>query len=376
MIQRALRNVLGPALFLAVCSLPMRAIAQTELPSTEQFQSLLTTCAAGARIEIDGELRGSFASVYEGAQTEASGFRLITLTDFLTVLPEQDRLAGLRLYNECVLKILRGDLSEEDTIPEVVELPAQILTNGEPLTIRAVTLIANDTEIRAFPAGSRAANGNAGSNGDNGSNGANGSGGAGGNGDPGGAGNAGGNGQNAGLITIEAGMLIGNIEIFNNGVAGGNGGPGGVGGSGGAGGQGTSSASGLFDCRRGPGNGGAGGNAGVGGDGGRGGNGGDGGTVSVRFDTVADGSSLTITSQGGAAGRPGNPGQPGAPGRGGPRGNSGGNCGGGGRVSGSDGVPAGAGRSLGAGQEGADGQIEVIVDGETSLVTGNYADQF
>ena len=142
--------------------------AQSDLPSTEIFQSLLTTCAAGARIEIDGEIRGSFASVYDGARTSGNDFKLITISDFLSALPEEDRLDGYRLYSECVLKILRGDLSSGEEIPEVVELPSQILTSGEALVIKAVTLIASNTEIRAFPPGNRAASGVPGANGANG----------------------------------------------------------------------------------------------------------------------------------------------------------------------------------------------------------------
>lgn len=358
--------------------LPSYGTAQSsnELPTTAQFQALLTTCAAGSRTEIDGVLTGSFTSVYEGATTEATGFRFLTVTDFLNSLPSEHKLEGLKLYYDCVESLLRGEPTNEENIPEIVELPSELVTFGQPLVIKAVTLVARNTEIRAFPSGTLATAGSTGTNSANGANGANGSGGAGADGRPGNAGGQGSDGQSAGQITIEAETLVGDLRIFNNGVGGGNGGPGGAGGSGGAGGQGSSSVSGLFDCSSGPGNGGPGGSAGAGGDGGRGGNGGSGGTVTVRLETATEGSTIAITSIGGVLGQPGNPGQAGTPGRGGPRGNTGGNCGGGGRVAGPNGAPANSGRNLGPGQTGIDGQIEVIVGTQTFIGTREFSQAF
>lgn len=347
-----------------------------DLPTTEQFVSLLTTCAAGSGIQISGELQGSFQSIYQGIVTNADDFRLITSADFLDSLPPEDQLEGYRLYQECVLSILTRNTSEKDEIPNVIELPTELVTFGEPLEIRAKTVIASESVIRAFPTGTRAAPGNDGANGPNGANGANGSGGAGGDGHAGGAATSGQDGDAAGPVTIIAENFVGSLTIFNNGMAGGPGGAGGAGGNGGYGGQGSSSVSGLFDCSSGPGNGGPGGSAGGGGDAGRGGDGGSGGVVTIRFDKVATGSTLTITSLGGVEGQSGAPGRAGQPGIGGPRGNTGGNCGGGGRTKGADGVPAPNGRALGGGQPGIDGQIEVVIGTETFVGTKEFTRGF
>jgi len=86
-------------------------------PTMEQFQAMLTTCAVGAGIEIDGQMRGSIAEVYSGAKstTEARKFKFLTAGEFLKLLPAEDRLEGYKLYNECIVKILGGEkLPEND----------------------------------------------------------------------------------------------------------------------------------------------------------------------------------------------------------------------------------------------------------------------
>ncbi|MEM9623709.1 MAG: hypothetical protein AAF993_18835, partial [Pseudomonadota bacterium] len=341
--------------------------ANPNLPTTEQFQNLVVTCAVGAGIEVSGELRGSIGSIYDDSNSTTEGnFKWVTMPEMLRLLPESDRLAGLQLYNECIVNFMSGeDSPPTDETPEVFELPASLVTYGEPLHIKAKTLLASGSgsEIRAFPAGVRGQNGSAGTAGSNGGNGSNGSGGSAGHGTDGGAGSHGANGNSAVLIKIEANQLIGKLVIINNGSAGGSGGAGGNGGHGGKGGKGRNSVNGLFDCSSGPGNGGNGGNAGNGGDGGRGGSGGDGGSVVISIDRVEQGSALLVSSKGGLGGGAGAIGRAGSLGAGGERGNTGGKCGSGGRGPGADGAKGNDGRSLGDGPQGSDGQIEILVGG-------------
>lgn len=346
------------------------------LPTTEQFREMLNTCAAGAGLEIDGQIRGSLTEVYSGAKKtiEARGFKVLSAGEFLKALPPEDRLEGFKLYQSCIEKIIGGeDFSQGDEIPEVYVIPDELITYGKPLHVKAKTIIANGSEIRAYPVGYKAPAGASGRAGGNGSNGANGSGGAAGHGGNGIDGSHGSNGKDAGEIRIEGKQLIGKLRIINNGGNGGIGGAGGNGGNGGAGGGGRSGVSGAFDCKSGPGNGGGGGNAGSGGDGGRGGIGGAGGPVIIDIGKAEPGASLMITSSGGAQGIGAAVGREGAAGRAGPRGGAPGLCSGGGRGPGANGVAGQPGRSLGDGRKGADGQIEISIGGEITVVSGKYA---
>jgi hypothetical protein len=351
---------------------------QGQYPTLEDFNNILTLCAAGSSISLTGEIKGNFESVYKDKVVDAKGAKLVTAADFLNSLPEKDRLAGLQLFHTCVLNILTGKLSVAAPIPTQlndVDLPTRLETFGKPLDIKAKALT-GDSEIRSFPAGLRGGAGDPGANGGNGSNGAAGSGGKGGDGMPGQAGGNGKDGQPAGGIRIEADSFTGTLRIVNSGQAGGIGGPGGSGGTGGAGGRGSDSVNGLFDCSSGPGNGGQGGNAGPGGDGGRGGNAGAGGAVVLKFKTASPGSTISIASNGGPGGQGGEPGPKGAIGRGGPMGSTGGHCGSGGRGPGANGVEASGGRKLGDGQNGPNAEIEVTVGDQTSTATGQFTKKF
>lgn len=354
------------------------ASAQSKPPSTlEEFNNILTVCAAGANISLTGEIKGNFESVYKDKVVDAKGATFITSADFLKSIPEKDRLEGFRLYQACVAGILAGSITTSSPKPQTnnMDLPSTLETFGKAYDLKAKALTAN-TEIRAFPAGSRAGNGSPGANGNNGSNGAEGQGGRGTEGGPATAGGDGKDGQAAGEVRIEADSFTGNLRIVNSGQPGGLGGPGGAGGRGGVGGRGTDSQNGVIDCKAGPGNGGQGGNAGAGGDGGRGGNGGVGGTIILKFASVTPGSTINLTSNGGRGGAPGEPGPAGTAGQGGPRGNTGGKCGGGGRSAGAPGADSSAGRKLSEGQNGPDGAIELTVGDQTFTATGTLTKKF
>ena len=369
--------MLNKSFFLiAVLLLTSKVVLASDLPTVEQFQSALSTCAAGMKVEVDGELRGSIIEIYRGSGVEAGKFRWYTVGEFLSLLPEKDRLAGFKIYNECITKILLNEKENKKKITEIYTIPSQLTTYGKDLYIKAKTVIANDSEIRAFPPAHMGPHGAPGRSGNNGGNGTNGSGGSGGHGQGGTNGGSGGKGDNAGKIHIEASQFIGSLRVNNAGALGGRGGPGGDGGNGGAGGRGSSAVSGAFDCRRGPGNGGGGGNAGSGGDGGRGGDGGHAGAVFIKVDRVEPGASLAVFAYGGTGGFGGSGGRRGSPGNGGAVGSYGGRCGRGGRQPGAPGVHGNNGRSGGNGQRGVDGQIEVLIDGELSSQTSKYIKRF
>jgi hypothetical protein len=118
-------------------------------------------------------------------------------------------------------------------------------------------------------------------------------------------------------------ILGGRIAIDWRGQDGGTGGAGQAGGEGGRGGSGRPASSSLFDCRRGPGDGGRGGDGGNGGSGGLGGRGGDGGLVvflAMPEDVAPLAERIHLDVSPGAGGFSGPGGLPGNGGTGGERG--------------------------------------------------------
>ena len=76
---------------------------ETPLPTTEDFNGALSTCATGADINVNADLIGSIASIYRGQRTNgAASFR--TATKFLELFPEADRTNVYELYTKCILQ--------------------------------------------------------------------------------------------------------------------------------------------------------------------------------------------------------------------------------------------------------------------------------
>lgn len=260
-------------------------------------------------------------------------------------------------------------LREYDFANQTVELSGEYLTNGQPLTIKAAKIVANNAVIRSFRSGSSSSVGIGGTPGRHGDSGPSGSGAAGGGGGDGESGQQGADGKAAAPVRLLAKIFTGNLAIDNSGENGGRGGDGGVGGNGGDGGSGGDGASGVFDCRRGPGSGGNGGRAGSGGAAGSGGHGGDAGSISVVIEEKGDSDLITIAAKGGAGGEIGSRGSAGQPGRGGPRGSAPGLCSAGGAEAGSGGASGNAGSEGQMGANGADGQIAVRLSGGSQQVS-------
>jgi hypothetical protein len=79
--------------------------AEANLPSTEQFNSALGTCALGLDVSIGADLLGSVKSLYEGQRTSgAASFR--TATKFLEQFPANDRTKAYQVYVGCVKDLL------------------------------------------------------------------------------------------------------------------------------------------------------------------------------------------------------------------------------------------------------------------------------
>src|SRR5689334_27709 len=75
------------------------------LPTTEQFSSMLASCAAGANIELKADLVGSITTIYQGQRTQgAASFQ--SSTEFLKLIPENSRLEAYKLYTQCIRNII------------------------------------------------------------------------------------------------------------------------------------------------------------------------------------------------------------------------------------------------------------------------------
>lgn len=83
----------------------VRSSISAQMPDTNTFMGMLTACASGASTEFDANLVGSIKELYEGQSTKGYA-KLRTQTDFLSLLPDKDKLEGYRLYTECIKSIV------------------------------------------------------------------------------------------------------------------------------------------------------------------------------------------------------------------------------------------------------------------------------
>lgn len=223
------------------------------------------------------------------------------------------------------------------TAVNVLELEGEaIVTNGSPLVIEAIKIRSNGGVIRSFQSGSNATEGN---------------------------------GEAAGQVTlIVHDRIVGRLVVDLSGQAGADGRNGGPGRRGAQGAQGENAASGLFDCKHGPGRGDPGGRGGNGENGQDGSHGGSGGTLTLAGphpETLTRAVTALLAGGKGGAGGAGGPGGPGGPG--GRGGSSNGLCQGPGPEGavGQDGDPGQPGRR---GANGEEGHIDLrVTDGRGEL---------
>jgi hypothetical protein len=105
--MRASPKLLSRSALSAFFSLQLASpsFAQTTLPTTQEFNSALATCAAGIDITITADLLGSITSLYNGERTKgAANFR--TATKFLELFPVNDRVKAYELYTRCITEII------------------------------------------------------------------------------------------------------------------------------------------------------------------------------------------------------------------------------------------------------------------------------
>lgn len=89
-------------------------ISPISAQSQNNFESALTTCAAGANIEISADLIGSINTIYDGGSTQGTA-KLRNMGAFLEALPEADRLKAYELYTKCIKSFLDQQSSNPGT---------------------------------------------------------------------------------------------------------------------------------------------------------------------------------------------------------------------------------------------------------------------
>jgi hypothetical protein len=104
---RTLRSIAGfaTASLIALASSECIAAQGDSLPTTQEFNGALSTCATGADIHVNADLIGSIGSIYNGQRSNgAADFK--TATKFLELFPESDRAKVYELYVKCISQIL------------------------------------------------------------------------------------------------------------------------------------------------------------------------------------------------------------------------------------------------------------------------------
>lgn len=111
-----------------------------DLPTTEEFQNLLQSCAVGANINVSADLIGSITTIYKGDKTQGKVL-VNSRTEFLSLIPENDRLKAYELYVSCIDKLLNpapkercnsDNLLAESNVPLAVSVPGESLSRISP----------------------------------------------------------------------------------------------------------------------------------------------------------------------------------------------------------------------------------------------------
>lgn len=76
--------------------------AESTTLSPDQYINQISACAGGLRISVSGELLGSIKEIYEGKRTAGREFRFSSTGEFISLMPEKDRLEAYKLYIGCI----------------------------------------------------------------------------------------------------------------------------------------------------------------------------------------------------------------------------------------------------------------------------------
>lgn len=105
-----------------------------QLPTLEQFDAALATCATGLNVTITTDLIGSVSNIYKGERSNgAATFK--TETKFLELFPESERSKVYALYTQCIVRILHLQGEDSGTVRKVeadLELIKDLLERRNP----------------------------------------------------------------------------------------------------------------------------------------------------------------------------------------------------------------------------------------------------
>jgi hypothetical protein len=121
---RTLLSIAGfaTASLIALASTECIAGQGNSLPTTQEFNGALSTCATGADIHVNADLIGSIGSIYNGQRSNgAADFK--TATKFLELFPESDRAKVYELYVKCISQILHEQTGSSEDTKTVAALP-------------------------------------------------------------------------------------------------------------------------------------------------------------------------------------------------------------------------------------------------------------
>lgn len=90
------------------------------LPTTDEFDSKIKSCAAIQKVPLSADLVTAIASIYSA---EPSKFR--SATEFLTLLPKELALEAYRFYQQCIAPVMSAvDRPSASSPPQPVASPA------------------------------------------------------------------------------------------------------------------------------------------------------------------------------------------------------------------------------------------------------------
>jgi hypothetical protein len=93
---------MGLIALIAMTMSAMQATQAQTLPTPEDFDRALKSCAIAQAIKLDASAIDSISKLYA---SEASRAVLNSSTEFVLLIPENMRLEAYRLYTDCIVKI-------------------------------------------------------------------------------------------------------------------------------------------------------------------------------------------------------------------------------------------------------------------------------
>ena len=127
---------------------------QVEKGSNAQaFYELISTCAAGAEIQISADMEGSLKDFFSGQNFQGQG-SILTQTQWLQLFAEEDRIEAAGLYHACIKDILKMIIDEKDK--QTRNNKAAYITNNfaffcSPSTNNEVTVLLDNSVVPNSP---------------------------------------------------------------------------------------------------------------------------------------------------------------------------------------------------------------------------------